>query len=85
MMKIFGVPDDLKLKSSTTLFVSVPDTNPVFGMVLDQFFKGSKDHRTLVILEGGSLPLDKTPINQLLKKPSDQDVKELLYNQLKIF
>jgi hypothetical protein len=29
--------------------------------------------------------LDKTPINQLLKKPSDQDVKELLYNQLKIW
>ncbi|NJO25405.1 MAG: IS4 family transposase [Bacteroidia bacterium] len=33
----------------------------------------------------GSSLLDKTPINQLLKKPSDQDVKELLYNQLKIF
>jgi hypothetical protein len=29
--------------------------------------------------------LDKTPINQLLKKPSDQDVKDLLYNQLKIW
>ena len=33
----------------------------------------------------GSSLLDKTPINQLLKKPSEQDVKELLYNQLKIF
>ena len=33
----------------------------------------------------GSSLLDKTPINQLLKKPGDQDVKELLYNQLKIF
>jgi len=33
----------------------------------------------------GSSLLDKTPINQLLKKPSDQDVKELLYNQLKIW
>lgn len=29
--------------------------------------------------------LDKTPVNQLLTKQSDQDVKELLYNQLKIF
>ena len=33
----------------------------------------------------GSSLLDKTPINQLLRKPSEQDVKELLYNQLKIF
>jgi hypothetical protein len=33
----------------------------------------------------GSSLLDKTPINQLLKMQSDQDVKELLYNQLKIF
>lgn len=33
----------------------------------------------------GSSLLDKTPINQLLKKQSDQDVKELLCNQLKIW
>ena len=33
----------------------------------------------------GSSLLDKTSINQLLKKQSDQDVKELLYNKLKIF
>ena len=33
----------------------------------------------------GSSLLDKTPINQLLRKQSDQDVKELLHNQLKIF
>lgn len=33
----------------------------------------------------GSSLLDKTPLNQLLRKTSDQDVKELLYNQLKIF
>ena len=32
----------------------------------------------------GSSLLDKTPLNQFLKKQSDQDVKELLYNQLKI-
>ena len=33
----------------------------------------------------GSSLLDKTLINELLKKPSDQDVKELLYNQLKMW
>jgi hypothetical protein len=33
----------------------------------------------------GSSLLDKTPINQPLKKTSDQDVKEFSYNQLKIW
>jgi transposase len=33
----------------------------------------------------GSSLLDKTPINELLRKQSDQDVKEHLYNQLKIW
>ncbi len=44
------------------------------------------EHSTYEVLQilGSSL-LHKTPINQLLKKPSDQDVKELLYNQLKIW
>jgi len=33
----------------------------------------------------GTSLLDKTPLNQLLKKQKSQDVKEQLYNQLKIF
>jgi transposase len=33
----------------------------------------------------GTSLLDKTPINQLLKKKTNQDVKELIHNQLKIF
>ena len=33
----------------------------------------------------GSSLLDKSPLNELLRKQSDQDVKELLYNQLKIW
>lgn len=33
----------------------------------------------------GTSLLDKTPINQLLQKKNNQDVKELLSNQLKIF
>lgn len=45
--RIFGSPDDVKLKSSMTLFSSLPDTNPVFQLVLDKFFNGTKDNRTL--------------------------------------
>ena len=48
---IFGSPDDLKLKSSMTLFDAVPATFPVFGQVLDKFYAGERDHRTLELLK----------------------------------
>ena len=47
---IFGSPDDMKLHSSMTLFASVPDASPVFDKVLQKFFKGTKDERTLELL-----------------------------------
>ena len=48
--KIFGSPDDLKLKSSMTLFSLVPGADPVFQTVLNKFFAGKKDEKTLRIL-----------------------------------
>lgn len=45
--QIFGSPDDMKLKSSMTLFASLDKTNPVFQQVLDQYYGGAKDERTL--------------------------------------
>lgn len=48
---IFGSPDDLKLKSSMTLFDAVPATFPVFGQVLDKYFGGKRDERTLQLLK----------------------------------
>lgn len=47
---IFGSPDDMKLRSSMTLFAAVPGASPVFGQVLDKFYKGEQDERTLQIL-----------------------------------
>jgi len=49
---IFGSPDDLKLKSSMTLFSGVPGSDPVFQLVLDKFFNGTKDENTLRIIKG---------------------------------
>ena len=49
--KIFGTPDDLKLKSSMTLFASLKETNPVFQMVLDKFFNGKHDDKTIEIIK----------------------------------
>lgn len=50
--KIFGSPDDKKLHSCMTLFSSVKNSNPVFDQVLQKFFNGSKDEKTLKILSG---------------------------------
>ena len=47
--KIFGSPDDLKLQSSMTLFSSL-NINPVFQKVLEKFFNGIKDDKTLQII-----------------------------------
>lgn len=48
--RIFGTPDDLKLKSSMTLFAAVPGADPIFEQVLQKFFRGTKDENTLRIL-----------------------------------
>jgi uncharacterized protein (DUF1810 family) len=49
--EIFGSPDDLKLKSSMTLFSSVDNADPVFKLVINKFFNGSMDRKTLEIID----------------------------------
>lgn len=48
--EIFGSPDDLKLRSSMTLFSLVAGANPVFQEVLNTFYDGEQDPRTLALL-----------------------------------
>jgi len=48
--QIFGSPDDLKLKSCMTLFSEAAEEPEVFTEVLEEYFKGQKDQRTLDIL-----------------------------------
>jgi uncharacterized protein (DUF1810 family) len=47
---IFGYPDDMKLKSSMTLFACVEGSDPVFARVLDKYFDGEQDSKTLQLL-----------------------------------
>lgn len=47
---VMGWPDDLKLKSSMTLFALVKPECEIFQKVLDKFFYGEKDQRTIKIL-----------------------------------
>ena len=46
---VMGYPDDLKLKSSMTLFSEVSDID-VFKKVLDTFYNGEKDEMTISLL-----------------------------------
>lgn len=50
--QIMGFPDDLKLKSSMTLFATLPTTAPVFRQVLERYFRGEQDEKTLQLLSG---------------------------------
>ena len=44
---IFGSPDDMKLRSSVTLFALVSPEHSVFHRVLEKYFDGKRDERTL--------------------------------------
>ena len=48
---IFGSPDDLKLRSCATLFAKVSAPMSVFERVLDRYFDGERDPRTLEWLQ----------------------------------
>ena len=48
--EIMGSPDDLKLRSSATLFASVSPAGSVFEQVLDKYYGGEGDPRTLRLL-----------------------------------
>ena len=48
--KVMGRPDDRKLKSSMTLFDAATESSDIFQMVLDKYYNGKKDYRTLYML-----------------------------------
>lgn len=47
---VMGSPDDLKLRSSMTLFSLAAPEEPVFKKVLEKFYRGVQDPATLRIL-----------------------------------
>jgi len=49
---IFGSPDELKFRSSMTLFARAAPEEPVFRTALDRYFGGAEDPRTVERLEG---------------------------------
>ena len=49
--QIFGYPDDLKFRSSMTLFHSVAPGEEVFRQALSRYFEGKPDAATIALLE----------------------------------
>lgn len=52
-LEIFGEPDNVKLNSCMTLFAQLPNASPVFSRVIDQYFNGKPDTKTLALLGNG--------------------------------
>ncbi len=49
--KVMGYPDHLKLKSCMTLFAAADPHNEIFQNVLQKYFNGEKDQKTLWLLK----------------------------------
>jgi uncharacterized protein (DUF1810 family) len=45
--EILGAPDDLKFRSSMTLFAHAVPDEPLFRAALERFFEGAEDECTL--------------------------------------
>ena len=50
--EVFGSPDDLKFRSSMTLFDAVADDPEPFRMALEEYYDGDPDPKTLELLDG---------------------------------
>jgi uncharacterized protein (DUF1810 family) len=48
---IFGYPDDLKLRSCLTLFARAAGPGSIFERLLDRYFAGEPDDRTVALLQ----------------------------------
>jgi uncharacterized protein (DUF1810 family) len=48
--EIFGTPDDLKLRSCATLFALVSPPGSVFHRLLEKYYGGERDRKTLELL-----------------------------------
>jgi uncharacterized protein (DUF1810 family) len=51
--EIFDSPDDFKLRSCATLFAAVAGKDSVFQRLLDKYFDGVPDSKTLRLLQAG--------------------------------
>ena len=51
-LEVFGSPDDMKLRSSATLFAAVSPAGSAFHRIVEQYFGGDHDERTRALIAG---------------------------------
>lgn len=49
--RIFGSPDDLKLRSSMTLFEAAEGKGGIFTKVIEKYYSGRRDQKTIELLK----------------------------------
>jgi uncharacterized protein (DUF1810 family) len=49
-LEVFGAPDDMKLRSSATLFAAVSPAGSAFHRIVEQYFGGDLDDRTRALI-----------------------------------
>ncbi len=49
--EIFGSPDDLKFRSSMTLFARAAPETPIFSDALEKYFAGEPDPLTMELMD----------------------------------
>ena len=54
--QIFASPDDLKLRSCATLFAHLPGEGANFDRLLDKYFSGQRDPKTLDLIAATGFP-----------------------------
>jgi uncharacterized protein (DUF1810 family) len=54
-LEIFGSPDDVKLKSSMTLFAYISESGSIFTRTLDKYFGGNHDWKTIEFLKSDNI------------------------------
>jgi len=50
-LQIFGAPDDIKFRSSMTLFERVVPSEPAFARAIEKYFSGERDKNTIALLQ----------------------------------
>jgi uncharacterized protein (DUF1810 family) len=63
--EIFGSPDDMKLRSCATLFACASPPGSVFDRLLEKYFQGQRDDRTLRLM--GVAPETRNPTRRSLE------------------
>ncbi|OWW00211.1 DUF1810 domain-containing protein [Rhizobium sp. R693] len=52
--EVFGSPDDVKLRSSMTLFAAISEHGSPFHKVIDRLYRGEFDDRTIQLLNASN-------------------------------